>query len=240
LLKYFVDVIIILGGDTMYKILIIEDDQAIATSIDTHLSNWDFDTKVVTDFKNVINDFAVYNPQLVLLDISLPHYDGYYWCSEIRKLSKVPIIFISSALDNMNIVMAMSMGGDDFIFKPFNLSVLVAKIQAMLRRSYDFNAESELTTHLGMILNHNDDSVCYDGQTIELSKNEAKILKVLLDNKGKIVGRNALMTALWKTDVFIDENTLSVNIARLRKRLEMIGLNDIIKTKKGQGYIINE
>ena len=224
----------------MYRILIIEDDEAIATSMNTHLSHWDFDTKVVTDFKNVINDFAVYNPQLVLLDISLPHYDGYYWCSEIRKISKVPIIFISSALDNMNIVMAMSMGGDDFIFKPFNLSVLVAKIQAMLRRSYDFNAESELTTHLGMILNHNDDSVCYDGQTIELSKNEAKILKVLLDNKGKIVGRNALMTALWKTDVFIDENTLSVNIARLRKRLEMIGLNDIIKTKKGQGYIINE
>ena len=224
----------------MYRILIIEDDEAIATSMNTHLSHWDFDTKVVTDFKNVINDFVAYNPQLVLLDITLPHYDGYYWCCEIRKLSKVPIIFISSALDNINIVMAMSMGGDDFISKPFNLSVLVAKIQAMLRRSYDFNAESELTTHLGMILNHNDDSVRYDGQTIELSKNEAKILKVLLDNKGKIVGRNALMIALWKTDVFIDENTLSVNIARLRKRLEMIGLNDIIKTRKGQGYIINE
>jgi len=224
----------------VYRILIIEDDEAIATSMNTHLSHWDFDTKVVTDFKNVINDFVAYNPQLVLLDITLPHYDGYYWCCEIRKLSKVPIIFISSALDNINIVMAMSMGGDDFISKPFNLSVLVAKIQAMLRRSYDFNAESELTTHLGMILNHNDDSVRYDGQTIELSKNEAKILKVLLDNKGKIVGRNALMIALWKTDVFIDENTLSVNIARLRKRLEMIGLNDIIKTRKGQGYIINE
>ena len=175
---------------------------------------------------------------MILMDISLPFFNGYHWCSEIRKISKVPIIFISSASDNMNIVMAMNMGGDDFIVKPFDLNVLTAKVQAMLRRTYDFAASTTLIEHMRAILNINDNSLTYDGEKIELTKNEFKILNILMENKGKIVRRDVLMNRLWETDSYVDENTLTVNITRLRKKLEAAGLENFISTKKGMGYIV--
>lgn len=222
----------------MYKILIVEDEQTISEAIAKHLENWGYETRRVCNFKEVFHEFSAYNPHLVLLDIKLPSYNGYHWCEQIRKVSKVPIIFISSASDNMNIVMAMSLGGDDFICKPFDLTVLMAKIQAILRRTYDFSGQMELLQYQGMVLNLDDCTVFFEDKKIELSKNECKILKVLLENKGKIVSREILMNHLWKTDCYIDENTLSVNVNRLRKKLAMIDLEKMIKTKKGIGYIL--
>ena len=220
----------------MSKILIIEDDEIIAKSIEKELSNWGFISKCITDFQNIIPQFVEFDPQLILLDITLPFFNGYHWCSEIRKLSKVPIVFISSASDNMNIVMSMNMGGDDFISKPFDLHVLIAKIQAILRRTYDFSTSSNLLEHRGAILNINDNSISYNGEKVELAKNEYKILQTLLENK--TVSRDNLMIKLWETDNYVEENTLNVNVTRLRKKLESIGLNNFIKTKKGLGYII--
>lgn len=222
----------------MHKILIIEDDEIIAKSIEKELSNWGFISKCITDFQNIIPQFVEFDPQLILLDITLPFFNGYHWCSEIRKLSKVPIVFISSASDNMNIVMAMNMGGDDFISKPFDLHVLIAKIQAIFRRTYDFSTSSNLLEHRGAILNINDNSISYNGEKVELTKNEYKILQTLLENKNKTVSRDNLMIKLWETDNYVEENTLNVNITRLRKKLESIGLNNFIKTKKGLGYIV--
>lgn len=222
----------------MHKILIIEDDEIISKSIEKEISNWGFEAKCIENFQNIIPEFIQFNPQLILLDITLPFFNGYHWCSEIRKLSKVPIMFISSASDNMNIVMAMNMGGDDFISKPFDLHVLIAKIQAILRRTYDFSTNSNLLEHKGAILNINDNSFSYNGEKIELTKNEYKILQTLLENKNKTVSRDNLMIKLWETDNYVEENTLNVNITRLRKKLESIGLNNFIKTKKGIGYII--
>ena len=223
----------------MYRILIIEDDEIIAKSIEKEISNWGFTAKRITEFQDIIPQFVEFDPQLVLLDITLPFFNGYHWCTEIRKLSKVPIVFISSASDNMNIVMAMNMGGDDFIAKPFDLHVLIAKIQAILRRTYDFSTQSNLLEHNGAILNINDNSISYKGGKLELTKNEYKILQTLLENKGKTVSRDNLMIKLWETDNYVEENTLNVNITRLRRKLESIGLENFIKTKKGLGYIIN-
>lgn len=222
----------------MYKILIIEDDSIIAESIKKHIETWGCEAKCLTDFNSVMAEFAEYNPHLVLLDISLPFYNGYHWCSEIRKISKIPIIFISSASDNMNIVMAMSMGGDDFISKPFDLAVLTAKVQAILRRTYDFGAQTNLLEHKGAIFNLSDATLCFNDEKIELTKNDSKILQTLLENKGKIVSRDTLMAKLWETDSFIDENTLTVNITRLRRKLESLGLEEFIITKKGLGYLV--
>ena len=223
----------------MYKILIIEDDEIIAKSIEKEISNWGFTAKRITDFQNIIPQFIEFDPQLVLLDITLPFFNGYHWCTEIRKLSKVPIVFISSASDNMNIVMAMNMGRDDFIAKPFDLHVLIAKIQTILRRTYDFSNQSNLLEHNGAILNINDNSISYKDEKVELTKNEYKILQTLLENKGKTVSRDNLMIKLWETDNYVEENTLNVNITRLRRKLESIGLENFIKTKKGLGYIVN-
>ena len=223
----------------MHKILIIEDDEIIAKSIEKELSNWGFISKCITDFQNIIPQFVEFDPQLILLDITLPFFNGYHWCSEIRKLSKVPIVFISSASDNMNIVMAMNMGGDDFISKPFDLHVLIAKTQAILRRTYSFSTQTNLLEHNGAILNINDNSISYNGEKVELTKNEYKILQTLLENKNKTVSRDNLMIKLWETDNYVEENTLNVNVTRLRKKLlESIGLNNFIKTKKGLGYIV--
>lgn len=223
----------------MYRLLIVEDDMVIARTIKDHLQSWGFGVEFVTDFQNVMTQFVSYDPQLVLLDISLPFVNGFTLCSEIRKVSKVPIIFISSASDNMNIVMAMNMGGDDFIAKPFDLTVLTSKVQALLRRTYDFTGQTNLLEHRGAILNTSDATLTLNGHKIELTKNEQKILHVLLENKGKAVSRDTLMTRLWETDSFIDDNTLTVNINRLRKKLEAIELNDFIKTKKGLGYLVD-
>ena len=221
-----------------YRILIIEDDKGIADAICSALSGWCMEGCAIRDFHNVMAEFADQDPQLVLIDIGLPFMDGYHWCSEIRKVSKVPIIFISSAADNMNIIMAMNMGADDFIVKPFDQSVLIAKIQALLRRSYDFGGQSPFIEHRGAILNTDDDTLSYNGETLELSKNEYRILLTLMQNKDKVVSREKLMDALWQTDSFIDENTLTVNIGRLRKKLAGIGLEDFITTRFGVGYII--
>lgn len=222
----------------MYRILIVEDDMGIAEAMKKQIEMWDLETRCVENFRNVLEEFADFNPQLVLLDISLPFYNGYYWCGEIRKFSKVPIIFVSSASDNMNIVMAMNMGGDDFIAKPFDLNVLTAKIQAVLRRTYDFGTQMTVLQHRGAILNTSDASLTYNGERIELTKNDYRILRTLMENKGKVVSRDALMERLWEADSFVDENALTVNIARLRKKLELAGLNDFIVTKKGMGYLV--
>lgn len=221
-----------------YRILIIEDDPGIASAIERQMRMWDLDVRCVQDFRNVMEDFAQYDPHLVLLDISLPFFNGYHWCSEIRRVSKVPILFISSASDNMNIVMAMNMGADDFIAKPFDLAVLMAKVQAMLRRAYDFAVTSPVLEHRGAWLNTGDQTLTYGEKVIELTKNEYRILFSLLENKGKVVSREKLMERLWETDSFVDENTLTVNVNRLRKKLDGAGLSDFITTKFGVGYLI--
>lgn len=222
----------------MYRILIVEDDMGIASAMKKQIEMWDLEAHCVENFRNVLEEFSEFNPQLMLLDISLPFYNGYYWCAEIRKFSKVPIIFVSSASDNMNIVMAMNMGGDDFIAKPFDLNVLTAKIQAILRRTYDFGGQMTVLQHRGAILNTSDASLTYNGERIELTKNDYRILRTLMENKGKVVSRDILMERLWETDSFVDENALTVNIARLRKKLEQVGLSEFIVTKKGMGYLI--
>ena len=222
----------------MYRMLIVEDDKGIAGAIKTQAEMWDLQVQCVDNFRTVMSDFATFDPQIVLLDISLPFFNGYHWCTEIRKVSKVPIIFISSASDNMNMVMAMNMGADDFIAKPFDQSVLMAKIQAMLRRTYDFATSVPILEHRGALLNTGDNTLTFNGEKISLSKNEYKILNILMENKGKVVSRERLMEILWETDCFVDENTLSVNVGRLRKRLEAAGLKDFITTKFGVGYLI--
>ena len=220
----------------MYRILIVEDDAIIAKTMQRHITSWGYEVKCAADFKDVLSLFVAFDPQLVLLDISLPFYNGYHWCNEIRKLSKVPIIFISSASDTMNIVMAMNMGGDDFIAKPFDLSVLTAKVQAVLRRTYDFAGQTNLLEHRGAILNTSDATLTYEGEQTDLTRNEYKILKMLMENNGKVVTRESLMTMLWETDSYVDDNTLTVNVTRLRRKLEALGLPDFITTKKGMGY----
>lgn len=222
----------------MYKIYLVEDDIVIADAIQKHLTAWGWEVRRAPDFQNVLTDLIAFDPQLVLLDITLPFYNGYHWCGEIRKLSKVPIIFLSSASDSLNIVMAVTMGADDFIAKPFDLGVLTAKIQALLRRTYDFAGQSHLLEHREAVLNLNDATLTYHGQRVELTKNEFRILQLLLENKGQAVSRDAVMTRLWESDSYVDDNTLTVNIARLRKKLEAAGLMDFITTKKGIGYLI--
>ena len=222
----------------MYKILIVEDDETIAGGLKTHLEKWNYQTECMTDFKDVMGKFVEFEPQLVLLDIVLPFFNGFHWCQEIRKISKVPIIFLSSANDNMNIVMAMNMGGDEFIEKPFDLNVVTAKVQAVLRRTYEFRGTADIMEWNGAILNLADATVLYQDQKQELTKNEFKILQMLLENTGKIVSRESIMTRLWNSNEFIDDNTLTVNVARLRKKMEQIGLGGKIITKKGIGYMV--
>ena len=220
----------------MYKIFIVEDDEMIAAGLKRHLENWGYAVECAQDLGNVMPEFVRAAPHLVLMDIKLPFYNGYHWCSELRKISKVPVIFLSSAADNMNIVMAVNMGGDDFIAKPFDLDVLTVKIQAMLRRSYDFVSQSVVLEHRGAMLNLTEAVLVYGSEKLELTKNELRILQVLMENKEKVVARDTLMTKLWESDSFVDENTLSVNVNRLRKKLESAGLSDFIQTKKGIGY----
>lgn len=222
----------------MYRLFIIEDEAGIAQAIKTQACAWGMEVKICEDFTNVLKEFAEFQPHIVLLDITLPFFNGYHWCSEIRKISQVPIIFISSAADNMNIVMAMNMGADDFIPKPFDQSVLMAKLQALLRRAYNFSQGNPVIEHCGAILNTGDNTLTYKEEKIELTKNEYRILLSLMENKGKVVSREKLMERLWETDLFVDENTLTVNVNRLRKKLDAAGLEDFIRTKHGVGYII--
>lgn len=222
----------------MYRLLIIEDDKGIADAIRVQAEMWNLQVKITEDFHKVMAEFAEFDPHIILLDITLPFYNGYHWCSEIRKVSKVPIIFISSASDNMNMIMAMNMGADDFIAKPFDQSVLMAKLQAMIRRTYDFASAVPVLEHRGALLHTGDQTLSYGEEKISLSKNEYRILLLLMENKGKVVSREKIMEQLWATDSFVDENTLSVNVNRLRKRLETAGLSDFITTKFGVGYLI--
>ena len=222
----------------MYRILIVEDDRGIAQGVERQLRLWELDTLCVNDFRQVLTTFQQYAPHLVLLDISLPCFDGYHWCREIRRLSQVPIIFISSAADNMNIVMAMNLGADDFIAKPFDQNVLLAKVQAMLRRSYDYASSVPVLEHRGARLNTGDGTLTFQGSTIDLTKNEYRILLALMQHKGQVVSRERLMELLWETDSFVDDNTLTVNVNRLRKKLEGAGLPQFIATKFGVGYLI--
>lgn len=222
----------------MYKILIVEDDLGIAQGVQTQAAMWGLEVVLAEDFKNITAEFQRVAPQLVLMDITLPFFNGYHWCQEIRKLSKVPIIFLSSASDNMNIVMAMTMGGDDFIAKPFDAAVLMAKIQAMLRRTYDFTSAVTVLSHRGAFLDTGENSLTYGEEKIALTKNEYRILLCLMENKGKVVSRDQLMEKLWESDDFVDENALTVNVGRLRKKLEAAGLNNFITTKFGVGYIV--
>ena len=220
------------------KVFIVEDERSIAQSICQILSQWNLQSKIIESFDKVCDEFLSYHPDIVLMDISLPYFDGYYWCNKIRQLSNVPIIFISSISDNINIVMAMNMGADDFIVKPFDNSILVAKILALLRRSYDYSVGLHKLEYEGLTINIDSNTVYYKDKIIELSKNEFRILLILIQNKGKVVSREKLMNQLWKTDIFIDENTLTVNVNRLRKKLSNQGIGDLIKTKFGVGYIV--
>lgn len=220
------------------KVFIVEDERSIAQSICQILSQWNLQSKIIENFDKVCDEFLSYHPDIVLMDISLPFFDGYYWCNKIRQLSNVPIIFISSISDNINIVMAMNMGADDFIVKPFDNSILVAKILALLRRSYDYSVGLQKLEYEGLTINIDSNTVYYKDKIIELSKNEFRILLILIQNKGKVVSREKLMNQLWKTDIFIDENTLTVNVNRLRKKLSNQGIGDLIKTKFGVGYIV--
>ncbi len=220
------------------RIYLVEDDAVIAGAVARHMEAWGCRVKAAEDFSNILEEFRSFAPQLVLLDIYLPFFNGYHWCTEIRKISRVPIIFLSSASDNMNIVMAMNMGGDDFIAKPFDLEVLTAKVQALLRRSYDFAADPGRLEHRGAVLDLRDATLSYGEEKLDLSRNEYRILQVLLENRGRTVSREALMQKLWETDSFVDENTLSVNMNRLRRKLDGMGLEGFIRTKKGLGYLV--
>lgn len=222
----------------MYRILIVEDDRGIADAIRIQAESWELQTHCVQNFRNVMEEYAAFDPHLVLLDISLPFFNGYHWCGEIRRVSTVPILFISSASDNMNMVMAMNMGADDFIAKPFDQNVLMAKIQALLRRSYHFASAAPVLEHRGALLNTGDGTLSVGSEKISLSKNEFRILLTLMRSKGTVVSRERLMQELWETDSFVDENTLTVNINRLRKKLDGAGLDGFITTRFGVGYLI--
>ena len=222
----------------MYRMLIVEDDRGIGEAITRQAAVWGLEARCVADFQNVMSEFGAFDPQLVLMDITLPFFNGYHWCSRIRQVSKVPIIFISSAADNMNIIMAVNMGADDFIAKPFDMSVLMAKINAMLRRTYDFTGTSPMLEHRGAVLNTGDNTLTFEGKEIPLSKNEYRILLTLLENKGSVVSRERLMERLWQTDSFVDENTLTVNVGRLRKKLDGAGLSGFVETRFGVGYLV--
>lgn len=220
----------------MFKIMIVEDDQTIATALKEELEKWQYEAFVITDFQKVLETFAEEKPQLILMDINLPSFNGYHWTQEIRKRSGVPIIFISSRTDEMDMIMAIQMGADDFIQKPFTLTVVVAKVQALLRRTYDYVESDNYLSVDNIILKPNESALTYAEEIVELTKNETQIMEILIRNKGSFVSREEIITKLWESESFIDDNTLAVNISRLRKKVKELGKADLIKTKKGAGY----
>lgn len=222
----------------MYRLMIVEDDTGIAEAIRDRAEAWNYQVRILQDFRNVLAEFDAFAPHIILLDISLPFFNGYYWCSELRKRTKAPIVFLSSAADNLNIVMAMNLGADDFIAKPFDLNVLMAKLQALLRRCYDFSVGATVLSHRGATLDTKDHSLRIDNTVVPLTKNEYRILFCLLESRGKVVSRERLMERLWETDQFVDENTLTVNVNRLRRKLDAAGLPGFIATRFGEGYQI--
>lgn len=223
----------------MFKIMVVEDDPKLRGLILDNLTKWGFEGWAVENFQDVIQDFLQFDPHLVLMDVNLPAFDGFHWCNKIRELSKVPVLFISSRDSNMDIIMAINMGGDDYIIKPFSLEVLMAKINALLRRTYSYiDTETLAVEHNGVLLNLKDKQLSYRGKVVELTRNEFKIAYMLMKNQGRVVRRDHLMRGLWEDESFVDDNTLTVNINRLRHKLSELNLNDFIQTKKGQGYII--
>ena len=222
----------------MYRIFIVEDDAAIAQAVCEQAESWALEARCVSDFRRVAEEAAAYGPHLILLDISLPFFDGYHWCRQICRTSRVPIIFLSSAADNMNIVMAMNMGADDFIAKPFDRNVLMAKVQALLRRAYDFTVQPPVPACRGARLRTDIQKLEYGGASVDLTKNEYRILLCLMERAGQVVSREKLMQTLWETDSFVDENTLTVNVNRLRRKLASAGLEDFITTRHGVGYLV--
>ena len=220
----------------MYRILVVEDDPGIAQAVCAHLRQWELEARCVQNFRAVMDEFTAFDPQLVLLDISLPFFNGYHWCTQIRSVSRVPVMFLSSAAENMNIVMAMNMGADDFIAKPFDLDVLTAKVQALLRRTYDFTVQSEVLECGGAVLHPDEATLAVGERRIDLTKNELRILHLLMENRGRFVRREDIMNRLWETDCYVDDNTLTVNMTRLRHKLDAAGLAGFIRTKKGVGY----
>ncbi|MGQ7688075.1 response regulator transcription factor [Streptococcus suis] len=220
----------------MQKIFLVEDDKTISQLVAKNLTNWGYQVQEVKDFQTILKQIDDFQPHLIILDISLPFFNGYYWCQEIRKTSRVPIMFLSSHDQPMDIVMAINMGADDFVTKPFEMTVLLAKIQGLLRRTYDFVGEQSLLWFEQVALDLKTMQVSYTEAVEELTRNEFQILRVLFEHGKEVVSREALMRELWNSDIFVDDNTLSVNIARLRKKLTELGLFDLITTKKGVGY----
>lgn len=225
----------------LFKLLLIEDDLSLFTEIKDRLNQWSYDVYGITDFSRVMQDFSEVKPDLVIIDIQLPKFDGFHWCRMIRSHSNVPIIFLSSRDHPTDMVMSMQLGADDFVQKPFHFDVLIAKIQAILRRVYNYSTEQvHLKTWCGAAVDYERNSVTNDQGTVELTKNEMFILKLLIEQKNKIVSRDKLINSLWDDKRFISDNTLTVNVNRLRKRLEDIGLGRFIETKVGQGYVALE
>ncbi|MCR1952596.1 MULTISPECIES: response regulator transcription factor [unclassified Clostridium] len=222
----------------MYKIVIIEDSESIREELKTYLERYGYEVETPDSFENIIEYIDKSNASLILLDINLPLYDGYYICREVRKKSDVPIIVVTSRDSQVDELMSMNLGADDFITKPYNTEILIARVSAILKRSYGKSSNDEIISYGDLKLNLANGSISYKSNTIELTKNELKILAYLIKNKGKIVSRDALMDALWQSDLFLDDNTLSVNVTRLRKKIEEIGLNNIIETRRGLGYIM--
>ncbi|HFU4116670.1 TPA: response regulator transcription factor [Streptococcus suis] len=220
----------------MQRILLVEDDRIISQLVAKNLTNWGYQVQEVQDFQTVLDQISDFQPHLILLDIGLPFFNGYYWCQEIRKTSRVPIMFLSSHDQPMDIVMAINMGADDYVTKPFEMTVLLAKIQGLLRRTYDFVGEQSLLWFEEVSLDLKTMQVSYGQVVEELTRNEFQILRVLFEHGKEVVSREELMRELWNSDIFVDDNTLSVNIARLRKKLAELGLPDVIATKKGVGY----
>ena len=221
----------------MSKIIIIEDTETIREELKTFLMRYGYEVVTPTNFENIIHDTLMEQPDLILLDINLPVFDGYYICREIRKKSDVPIIVVTSRDNEMDELMSMNLGADDFITKPYNTQILLARIESILRRVQGFNVQ-ETIVYNDLKLNLSNGSVMYNGRTAELTKNELKILSCLIKNKGKIVSRNDLMDFMWNADVFVDDNNLSVNVTRLRKKLEGLGMEENIETRRGLGYIL--
>lgn len=225
----------------MLKLLLIEDDASLFHEIRERLTQWSYEVHGVTDFGDVMNDFTRVKPDLVIIDIQLPRFDGFHWCRMIRSHSNVPIIFLSSRDHPTDMVMSMQLGADDFVQKPFHFEVLIAKIQAILRRAYNYNAtQNQLKTWCGATIDYDKNTVENENGRIELTKNEIFILKLLIEQKNKIVSRDEVMNSLWDDKRFISDNTLTVNVNRLRKKLDEIGLGSKIETKIGQGYMAVE
>ena len=224
----------------MFKILVVDDSKIISEKLKNEFEKWAYEVALVDDFEKVFEIFKKEDPSLVIMDIGLPFFDGYYWTRKIRNISNVPIIFLSSKEETMNKIMAMEMGADDFVTKPFDLDFLTSKVKALLRRTYAYKKSLDKLEKDGVILDLRSMTIFFEDKSLDLSKNEFKILETLMVNSGKVVSREKLMTALWSTDIFIDDNTLTVNISRLRKSLESLGVKDFIKTKVGAGYYVED